>query len=72
MKIGAAALRVEETGEEPGMVRVADGNRLIVATGSGTLELLSVQLPGKKMLSVAEFLRGFSWPANARLGCLGD
>jgi methionyl-tRNA formyltransferase len=37
----------------------ADANALVVACGSGSLSLLSVQLEGRKRLQAVEFLRGF-------------
>ncbi len=42
----------------PGRVLEAMGDQLIVAAGSGAIRLLKVQLEGKKVLPVAEFLRG--------------
>ncbi|MCC8071066.1 MAG: methionyl-tRNA formyltransferase [Bacteroidales bacterium] len=42
---------------EPGTARV-DGERLIVACGDGNLELLELQLPGKRRLDTAALLRG--------------
>ncbi len=42
----------------PGAVIEADGDRLIVATGQGAVRLLTVQVPGKKALPVADFIRG--------------
>ncbi len=43
---------------DPGKVEIREGNRLIVGTGEGKLELLEVQAPGKKRVSAADFLRG--------------
>ena len=43
---------------EPGRVLEATGDRLVVAAGSGAVGLLKVQLEGKKVLPVEEFLRG--------------
>jgi methionyl-tRNA formyltransferase len=43
----------------PGGELMVEGNRLFVAAGSGTrLELLEVQVEGKKRMPVADFLRG--------------
>jgi methionyl-tRNA formyltransferase len=42
--------------------------RLLVACGSGVLELLEVQLEGKKRLPAVEFLRGANLEAGMRLG----
>jgi methionyl-tRNA formyltransferase len=52
----------------PGETTV-EGNRLFVAAASSTrLELLEVQMEGKKRLPVAEFLRGTPPHAHERLG----
>jgi methionyl-tRNA formyltransferase len=52
----------------PGELMV-DGGRLFVAAGSGTrLELLEVQVEGKKRLPVAEFLRGAAPHPHESLG----
>jgi len=52
----------------PGSVHLED-HRLFVACAAGSwLELLEVQLEGKKRISVADFLRGNPLAASARLG----
>jgi methionyl-tRNA formyltransferase len=52
---------------DPGQVRV-EGQRLLVACAQGTwLELLELQLEGKKRMAAAEFLRGAQLAADARL-----
>jgi methionyl-tRNA formyltransferase len=52
----------------PGEMMV-EGSRLFVAAGSSTrLELLEVQMEGKKRLPVADFLRGAGLQAHERLG----
>ncbi|MEW6019701.1 MAG: methionyl-tRNA formyltransferase [Pseudomonadota bacterium] len=56
---------VAEGGGEPGRVRTLD-ERLLVACGTGTLELLEVQPPGKRRMSAAEFLRGYGRLVNKR------
>lgn len=43
----------------PGTVLGADADGLLVATGRGVLRLRKLQRPGGRMLSAAEFLRGF-------------
>ncbi len=43
---------------KPGEVLESERGRLLVAAGSGALELKEIQKPGGKRLSVAEFLRG--------------
>lgn len=42
---------------EPGVARFVDGN-LWVGTGNGILEVLEIQLEGKRNMSAAEFYRG--------------
>jgi methionyl-tRNA formyltransferase len=57
----------EQVGE-PGQVSV-DGSRLYVACARNTwLELLEVQLEGKKRVTAAEFLRGAALSADRKLG----
>jgi methionyl-tRNA formyltransferase len=46
----------------PGTVVKNVGRGFIVGTGEGSLLLLEVQLEGKRRMSAAEFLRGFSLP----------
>lgn len=45
----------------------ADAEELLVGTGDGVLRLCRLQRPGGKMLSAAEFLRGFAVPAGTQL-----
>ena len=52
---------------EPGRVLEALGDRLIVAAGSGAVQLLKLQLEGKKALLAGEFLRGYQLH-GARVG----
>ncbi len=50
-----------EAGQEaqgPGTVLQADHGRILVSTGEGALELLELQLEGKKRMSVTDFLNG--------------
>jgi methionyl-tRNA formyltransferase len=48
---------------------IVDGDRLFVAAGSGTrLELLEVQVEGKKRMPVADFLRGAAPHPHESLG----
>lgn len=46
------------TNADPGTVLEAHGDRLIVATGGGTLDLLEVQAEGKRKMTIREFLAG--------------
>ncbi|HVZ84938.1 MAG TPA: methionyl-tRNA formyltransferase [Terracidiphilus sp.] len=53
---------------QPGQTQL-DGDRLFVSCAQNTwLELIEVQLEGKKRMSAAEFLRGMQLRAGARLG----
>jgi methionyl-tRNA formyltransferase len=42
----------------PGSVKI-EGNRLLVSTTKGAIEVLELQLPGKKRVSADEFIRGY-------------
>jgi len=55
---------VQNSGPDPipGTVLGADAEGLLVAAGAGVLRLRRLQRPGGRMLSAAEFLRGF--PVN--------
>jgi len=56
------------TAAPPGEL-VVEGDRLFVAAGSGTqLELLEIQLEGKKRMPVADFLHGTAPHQHERLG----
>jgi methionyl-tRNA formyltransferase len=52
----------------PGQIRIQDHRLLVACAGNTWLELVEVQLEGKKRLAATEFLRGIAFPANARLG----
>jgi len=73
MEVAAAPATLETTPAEdaavlPGQIRIED-HRLLVACAQNTwLELLEVQLEGKKRLAAAEFLRGIALPVNAWFG----
>ena len=55
-------------GAEPGTVRVEQG-LLMVACGGGTaIEILELQIEGKKRMAVADFLRGHALANGTRLG----
>jgi len=52
----------------PGEVLEAAGDRLVVAAGDRAVALLAIQLPGKKTLTAAEFLRGHRVQQGDRFG----
>jgi methionyl-tRNA formyltransferase len=47
---------------------LADGKRLFAGCGGGALELLEIQLEGKKRMAASAFLNGFSIAAGEVLG----
>ena len=70
LKIWEAAPEAEgfPAGGEPGEVRAASGNDLIVATGRGGLRLNVVQREGRRRMSAREFLAGGGLKPGDRLG----
>jgi len=60
LKIGAARPHAFHTADvEPGTILGVSSTGILVACGTGVLELTRMQAPGRKMLPVEEFLRGF-------------
>lgn len=58
----------ESAWEAPaGSIVAVRKNSLLVATGSGILELLAVQAPGKRVMNTGDFLRGHRIEAGERL-----
>jgi methionyl-tRNA formyltransferase len=54
-----AVLDVPVAAAPPGTILDAAGDRLVVAAGAGAVHVKTLQPAGKRMLSVAEFLRGY-------------
>ncbi len=52
----------------PGEIIEAAGDRLVVAGGEGAVALLSIQIPGKKQSTPADFLRGHRLTPGEFLG----
>ena len=52
----------------PGTVLEASGERIVVATGAGALAIDRLQPSGKRVLTAAEFLRGYGLRAGDRFG----
>jgi methionyl-tRNA formyltransferase len=52
----------------PGCVQVDPDGTLCIATGDGQLRLERIQPAGKRVMTAAEFLRGYRIKAGARLG----
>lgn len=59
---------VPAQGASPGEVLESDRDTLVVSTGEGSLQLLNVQLEGKRPLPIADFLRGHPIPSGDILG----
>jgi methionyl-tRNA formyltransferase len=53
---------------EPGAVIAASQDELLVAAGRGAVQLLVLQVPGKKPMTAAEFLRGRHVQVGDRMG----
>jgi len=73
MEVVDAPSSQESTLTEPtsilhGQIRIHDHRLFVACAGNTWLELVEVQLEGKKRLEAAEFLRGIALPANTRLG----
>jgi len=67
LKIFRAEPAATETPLAPGQVRCR-GSELLVGTSSVPLRLLTLQLEGRKRMSVEEFLRGYSISDDKKLG----
>jgi methionyl-tRNA formyltransferase len=65
LKVWSAELASEQG--EPGTVLEAANGRLVIAAGVGALALTTLQKPGGKRLSVADFLRGTRVSPGTRL-----
>jgi methionyl-tRNA formyltransferase len=68
----AEASFAESSLAAPGQIRVKDQRFFVACAGNTWLELLELQLEGKKRLTAADFLRGIPLAANAQLGVLGQ
>jgi methionyl-tRNA formyltransferase len=49
---------LEEKSDEPGTIIDVSPNGVLVSTGDGTIHVLKLQYPGKKPMSVRDFLNG--------------
>jgi len=65
----AVAAEADHAGA-PGHVLEAHNDRLIVAAGLGSVQLLTIQIPGKKPVDAAAFQRGHRVQPGDRLGPL--
>ncbi|NOY14491.1 MAG: methionyl-tRNA formyltransferase [Deltaproteobacteria bacterium] len=67
LKISATSVAADLSGE-PGTVLLADAEGVRVACREGALVIGRLQLPGRKRLAAADFLRGRELPIGTRLG----
>lgn len=68
LKLWQAKVLEEEYPGVPGQVIEAKKDRFLVKTGKGTLQILSLQLEGKKRMDTEAFLRGNAVEAETVLG----
>ena len=69
LKIWKAAVRPSrEQEKEPGSVILEDKKHFGIQTGDGELEILELQLEGKKRMSADAFLRGYQLENGTKLG----
>ena len=61
-----SSIGADEASAAPGTVVDASGDRLVVATGDGTLQILQIQPEGKRPLTPREFLTGHRIHPGAR------
>ena len=66
VKLGLADVAQSDAGSV-GEVAGTDADGLLVGTKSGMVRLRKLQRPGGRMLSAAEFLRGFPIPVGTKL-----
>lgn len=59
MKIWEADVQKTDTREAPGTVTAVEKDGFCVQTGEGSLKILELQIPGKKRMDAAAFLRGY-------------
>ena len=68
LKLGHCQIIEPDRHYPPGEVFLTGNNQLAIATGQGAILPESLQLPGKKMLTAADFLRGYRQIVGAKLG----
>lgn len=64
VKILESVISDKSTTLSPGKIWIED-KKLLVATANGTIEILKLQLPGKKPLKIKEILNGYSFDNDA-------
>ena len=66
MKLYSVARLEEQPSEEPGSL-IQEGKKVKVAASDGFIELLEVQLPGKRKMDMKDLLNGFSFSPDAKV-----
>lgn len=61
-------VQLSDSHGEPGEVLAAEGDRLVVAAGEGSLAIELIQPAGKRVLTAGEFLRGYPLRPGQRFG----
>lgn len=67
LKIFRAAKRPAEHGLPPGVILPEPGGTLSVTVGGGYIDILEMQLSGRRRMTAGEFLRGFRNAGNLRI-----
>jgi methionyl-tRNA formyltransferase len=60
-----------EGGGEPGRVLQADKHGIVIACGSGSLQILVLQREGGRRMTAAEFLTGHPFAVGQKIGSIG-
>lgn len=68
LKIWEADVISEDVDEEPGTITGISKEAITVAAGEGSIQIKSVQLEGKKRVSVKDFLLGYEVVCGTKLG----
>ena len=68
LKVFKTVLLSENTSASPGVITIRDENRLFVSTGEGSLEVIELQLEGKRRMKAEDFLRGAKLSSGTELG----
>ncbi len=58
MKIHSTKIVDMSTNKEPGLIEEVNNDGILVSTGKGKLLITAVQFPGKKLMSVKDYIKG--------------
>lgn len=64
-KLYASFIPVDGAALPPGSIHVSQG-KILVGTGEGAIEILELQVAGKKRMTSKDFLNGFTFEASAK------